>query len=539
MDHSNPDSKESEHPSSTEKQNSSGCGDGTPEPDLTAATQASLDRFMQLFVGSGRSHGVQTHKGGRISHHTAEGPATKSDYADHLGGRVGLGVVPIREDGTCLFGTGDIDDDTINHQQLHAKVKNLQMPLVVCRSKSGGAHSYLFMKEPGIKASKVIAVLKRWVGILGYPQAEIFPKQSILTKGNRGNFINLPYFGGDQTTRYALGDDGALSLDQFLTSVIYWDGEDRVVASSEVGMAQETQMPPCLAALTKDGLAEGQRNNGLLNFAIFFRKSSPNGWEDKVVQHNQNVVMPPLPNAEVQSIIKSASRTRYQYLCNQEPICSRCNRAKCLTLPFGVGHTPWKEAGAFDDFQATHLRKFLTDPPTYLLEVNGHDIALSDDEFFSFRKLKKTVEAKLDLIIGDIKQAQWDQMRRELHQSQEEIEAPSDASDEGMILGHVMDFLGKFRLTEDKEDLLQGSPVKHGDDVWFRVLDLQRFLHLHRRVVLKNNLLYQLIRQHGGTHGTANIKGKYVHVWKFPVDKLNLQTEEFTRVSFERSPDEM
>jgi hypothetical protein len=136
-------------------------------------------------------------------------------------------------------------------------------------------------------------------------------------------------------------------------------------------------MPPCLAALTKEGLPEGQRNSGLFNFAVFFRKSSPNGWEDRVVEHNQKFVNPPLPNTEVQQIIRSVGKTKYQYLCSQEPICSRCDRSACLRLPFGVGHMPWKEPGAFDEFQPTHLRKFLMSPQRYILEVNGHDLDLS------------------------------------------------------------------------------------------------------------------------------------------------------------------
>jgi hypothetical protein len=53
------------------------------------------------------------------------------------------------------------------------------------------------------------------VRLLGLPNdVEIFPKQDALGDGELGNWINLPYFGGD---RPAYGEDGRiLSLAEFL-----------------------------------------------------------------------------------------------------------------------------------------------------------------------------------------------------------------------------------------------------------------------------------------------------------------------------------
>ena len=45
--------------------------------------------------------------------------------------------------------------------------------------------------------------------LLGLPaNTEVFPKQDIVPKGGTGNWINLPYFGGDNSPRHLLMADG-------------------------------------------------------------------------------------------------------------------------------------------------------------------------------------------------------------------------------------------------------------------------------------------------------------------------------------------
>ena len=70
----------------------------------------------------------------------------------------------------------DIDVNDIDHASLGKKVEDLGLPLVVCRSKSGGAHCYLFLQKP-CPAKDVVDALRNWSAALGYPGVEIFPKQ--------------------------------------------------------------------------------------------------------------------------------------------------------------------------------------------------------------------------------------------------------------------------------------------------------------------------------------------------------------------------
>jgi hypothetical protein len=498
-----------------------------------------LQRFMEVFVGGQQAHGVYPLPGSGKAPKTLHSPATEEDYRLHLEGKQGLGLVPLREDGTCRFAGVDIDVDSISHPQLHQKVKDLNLPLTVFRSKSGGAHCLVFMKEPGEKASYLVPILRRWAALLGHATSEIFPKQLTVSKKNLGNWLNISYFGAavSETTRYAMGDHGALSLTEFLDTVQYWDGVDTAVEHAPTN--GQATMPPCLVQIMKEGLSQGYRNTGLLNYAIFFRKSSPKTWEEKLRAHNQEHVEPPLPEKELESIIQSAGKTRYQYLCQQEPICSKCNRNECLKLPFGVGHMPWKEDGTADEFIATNLRKIATDPPQYILEVCGRDVALTSEQLFNFRKLKDRVEESLDLVIRGMKAEKWDQLRHELHAVQGIIEAPEDASFEGQLLADVQDFLAKFKLSDGYEDILKGNPVKNGEFVCFRVMDLQRFLKLHRRILCDNNDLYRILKAQGSEFKEIKILGKRQKLWLYPLAKLDTQTEEFEKIKFERVEEEL
>jgi hypothetical protein len=79
----------------------------------------------------------------------------------------------------------------------------------LCRSKSGGAHVFCFTNE-FVPASLMRAKLQAMASILGYAKTEIFPKQNNVKaeRGDVGNFLNMPYHGGNKSVRYAVDDKG-------------------------------------------------------------------------------------------------------------------------------------------------------------------------------------------------------------------------------------------------------------------------------------------------------------------------------------------
>ena len=167
-----------------------------------------VDQFSEIFAGN--THGYGLYNDGE--HKFVKAPVTKELYAKHLNGELSLGIVPIRADGKCKFGALDIDDHKkglkkdFDYKKLLEKIKFLKLPLVVCRSKSGGAHCYLFLTE-WVSAATVRQTLKKMSYALGYERGtvEIFPKQSRLNSGESGSFINLPYHNGN--TRMVVTDE--------------------------------------------------------------------------------------------------------------------------------------------------------------------------------------------------------------------------------------------------------------------------------------------------------------------------------------------
>jgi hypothetical protein len=479
-------------------------------------------RFAELFVGGDQAHGLWDERRGAKTDH---GPATPEHYAEHLAGKLGLGLVPVRRDGTCRFAAIDIDINSIDHEELLRKVLARKLPLAVCRSKSGGAHLYLFAREPGQPAAQIIQTLKKWATLLGYPAAEVFPKQTKVTKKNLGNWINLPYFGDAKTSRYAVGPRGALSLAEFLASVRPYDP---ALAIDESVDETSSEMPPCLQTLSQHGVPEGHRNQALFNFAVFYRKSNPNDWEDKVTAHNASVMQPPLAYREVRAVIKSVDRMKYQYVCDQEPIHSLCNRTLCVTMRFGVSHMPWQEAGTYDELMVSNLRKLPTDPPFYHLEVNGNDLPLTSEELFKFPRFRHRVAELLDLILPPMKQPRWDHQIKQLLATKVDLEMPDEADVPSQVLRKFYDFLAMRERTRSEEDLLRGFPIEREGFVLFRAFDLQRYLHMNRLFSMDLRRFYLTLRAHGCEQRRLRVLGQRLKVWAYPVDKINEQGEEFT-----------
>ncbi len=119
-----------------------------------------------------------------------------------------LGIIPIRADNTTKWGCLDIDTYPLDHRSLITRIRKLGLPLVYCKSKSGGAHLFLFMKNP-IASKLVRTKLIDMAASLGQSDSEVFPKQSGIQpeKGDLGNFLNLTYFHSDKSVRYAIKDN--------------------------------------------------------------------------------------------------------------------------------------------------------------------------------------------------------------------------------------------------------------------------------------------------------------------------------------------
>jgi hypothetical protein len=115
-----------------------------------------VKRFARLFDGLKRAYGTydlsrSKTRGAKVVGQavTKTEPLTEDIILGHLSGVQGVGIVPIRDDATCMFGAIDIDVyDGLDIQDVVKHAEEQDLPLVMCYSKSGGVHAYCFVKEP-------------------------------------------------------------------------------------------------------------------------------------------------------------------------------------------------------------------------------------------------------------------------------------------------------------------------------------------------------------------------------------------------------
>jgi len=487
-----------------------------------------IAKFMSIFEGSNIAYGTY-----KIERETGNGkqagkavvvrkPPTDDLWAAHLKGvEPSLGIIPIRPDNTCIWGCIDIDQYPLDHKGLVEKIRRLKLPLVVCRSKSGGAHVFLFTKEP-IFAAEMQRYLNTCASILGESGREIFPKQTevLVERGDTGNFLNLPYFGGDETLRYAINDAGeAASLSEFFGIYEQYVQPVPLVHPEEEKKNADAPIkdgPPCLQALCNQGFPEGTRNNGLFNVAIYLKKSIPNNWEDKLMEYNQKYMGPPLPLNELLVITKQIQKKDYKYKCKDAPLNSFCNSGLCRTRRHGIG------ADGPDSPKVSSLTKYNSEPPLWFLDVNGRRIELDTDQLFNQPAFQKACVERLNVLPPTLRRQDWESflngLLREMVELEQIQDAPEDTSHSGRFQDLLEEFTTHLQQAMDREEILMGRPWTDEEEarVYFRMKDLEAHLKRSSFNGMSAPRMAQKIRDLGGEPISLFLKGRAVRAWRVP-----------------------
>ena len=466
-------------------------------------------------------------------------PQTKKLWENHLSGEgSGLGIIPINEDNMCKWGCIDVDQYPLDHKMLVDKIRKLKLPLVVCRSKSGGAHCFLFSKE-WVPAKDMQKSLQHMSAALGYGESEIFPKQIKLhlDRGDVGNFLNLPYYDHENGLRYAILDDGtSAELNEFIDLYEKYAQTPEEVVKLQIVDTGETDLmkdgPPCLQILCKQRISEGGRNNGLFNIGVYLRKAYPDSYESEILRYNMEYLSPPLPLPEVNIVAKQLDRKDYAYKCSDAPINAHCNKELCRTRKFGIGAAV---AGA----TIANLRKYNSTPPVWFMDVNGEPLELDTEALMSQPLFQKYCMEQLNFMPRSVAKQQWESristLMTEMRDNESAIiEVSQDASISGQFYDYLEEFCSHLQQAQDKEEILLRRPWTDEEEevTYFRLKDFESYLKKNKFFEYKSHRIAQRLRDINGDSIVLKIKGRAVRVWKIPAfdsTEVDLKTPSFSQ----------
>ena len=183
---------------------------------MSEAKLTAPERLAKIFAGRTNVYGTFEITGkkpngkllGRAA--TVTGQLTQDHWIEHVAGRKGIGICPIKDDGTtCQFGCIDIDLDMfqalgLTPEMIVEKIRELGFELFCTRSKSDGLHCWYFSHGP-VPATDMRSWLSWFRSELKLPEkTEIFPRQDSLelTEAGKGSWVNMPWM---SETRHSPG----------------------------------------------------------------------------------------------------------------------------------------------------------------------------------------------------------------------------------------------------------------------------------------------------------------------------------------------
>tara|TARA_R110000737_G_scaffold331221_1_gene347346 strand:+ start:240 stop:1898 length:1659 start_codon:yes stop_codon:yes gene_type:complete len=522
-----------------------------------------IEEFINIFEGLNSAYGCFKREVSKIpgkqngTSRVERLPVTKELWENHLKG-IGssLGIMPVKEDSTCKWGVIDVDIYSYDYESLLKKTRQLNLPLILCRSKSGGAHLFLFITK-FIPAEEVQFVLKKFAAQLGLADKldRIYPMQTKFITGGTGSWLNLPYFNHEEGYRYAWKDNfEAATLEEFFEIHKKYAQENLDVFLKDEPKKEkeikEPQMLPCIKNCLKDQkcIPNGIRNEFAFQAALFYNKSALNFTKitgkkkDTGIllrEFNNEHIKPSLEEKEISKIIESLEKNEYKYKCKVPGIKKYCDASACKRNVFGI--TPEE---AVDIIQAEEtlgqIFEYSSVPPKYYMyvkvkkgktkledvrvEFKGSDLMdkkifiskLQDFGYFPPRALER-------MKIEDFK----DVMEERIDKKTTE-EATEEATVDHDFRSLMYNFLETTTVSIEKIHLLHGTCYYDLEEknMHFRLVDLKKYLSGERISMSASELMFKIqkILKAKKVNGKAKTKeGGEISCpsWVFPEDVGN------------------
>jgi hypothetical protein len=498
-----------------------------------------IDKFINIFEGLERAYG-QFKKNDKKLSVKVEGrpwiehkPLTKQLWENHLNG-VGnrLGVFPLKDNGTCKWGAIDIDVNNYDYENLLNKIRELKLPLIMFRSKSGRAHVYMFMKE-FTSAEEVQVVMKKFAGKLGLADIldRVYPMQTSLADKKDGSWLNMPYFNHEEGSTYAYTDEFEdASIDQFfelydqyvqtdLTEFLQEEIEEPRKKSKPVKEKKlEDFFLPCTKnclKLNQNKIPKENRNDYLLHMYTWAMRAidgvnkieaySKMDAKDLLKYFNKEYMTHPLEEKEIDNTILKSTDREYKYLCKRPQIKKYCDASACVRHACGID--PKQAAELIEAEQAVgNITEYTSKPPTFYESVDVKSrtgegftrikVEMSGSELIDKQKwVNKLTDAGhfphpsvLKMKSIEFTAFQYARLEKRVYE-----EAEEEASDDHEFKMIVYDFIRKATVSFNQGDLLDGGcyVTKEGR-LHFKLTRLMEYLKSQKNNVSQKKVCFKL-----------------------------------------------
>lgn len=486
---------------------------------------ATLTTFKRLFSGNTEAYGAyippsvsaETGEKEEGQSYTKNERLSDKNYVDHINGVQGLGIVPINTDSSCKFSVIDVDVyDKTQTQYILATIEEYAMPLHPFRSKSGGLHLYTFYDEY-IPAKLAIENAQHLRRCLTLPiRTEVFPKQVSLKVGQKGNWINLPYFEGDKGSRKLLQYNGEpYSSMDIAMSYLARHGE---ISTEQFNNWKDqlplSDAPPCLQGLYMVGVEE-MRNQYLFSIAVYYKAKFDDQYTAYLEEANARLRRPISEKELNDTIVASLNKNSYTYKCGDSPLCENCDKKECRNREFSYN------GGKVTALSYEGLKQFSVDPPYYEWTISGRVLRFfSEQEMIQQDRFIALCFRDLHIVPPKYKREVWEDILNTAAKSMEivHVDITEDITTNGAVRSTVSEFF-KNTMSDDSTKLLLGRAYIRRTEgvVYFKGGDLIQYVLLHAQVKLDRRELMAWLTEKGAETTVLKVNSRSIRVYRAPL----------------------
>ena len=529
-----------------------------------------IDKFINIFEGLSSAYGQFRKDNNRLAV-KVEGksfiekkPVTKELWQNHLNGTgPNLGVFPLTREGTCKWGAIDIDVNNFDYEDLLNRIRKQKLPLIMFRSKSGRAHVYMFMKD-FTPAQEVQTVMKKFAGKLGLADKldRVYPMQTSLSKNDFGSWLNMPYYNQEETSTCAYKDnfDGA-TIEEFFEmydKYVQTDLSQHLVEEVKQNIKKpkektlEDFLLPCTKnclKLNNNKIPDENRNDYLLHMYTWSMRAVEKGVkkipeyskmdaETLLKYFNQEYMVKPVEEKEIQNTVLKSKDKEYKYLCKKPTIKKYCDSSACTRHVCGI--TPLDAEKLVKATQALgKITRYLSEPPIFFesvdvknengsgykrirIEMQGEDIInkqkwlnkLANQGCFPHISLHE--QKSSDFLV-----MQYERLENCLNEAADE-----EASEDFEFKSIIYSFVNKMTVSYNKEDLLKNACYVNKDthELDFKLPSLMEYLKSNHIKIPANQLTLKLKKIMGAKKINGTVydevldKQRSYPTWRFKSD---------------------